>query len=91
VELQQNLSTIRKQGLGVAAISYDSMGSLRSFSDREHIGYPLLSDQNSKIIRAFDILNETVEPGTLGYGIPYPGIYIVCFRQACMNSIPHNW
>jgi hypothetical protein len=36
-----------------------------------------LSDPESKIIRAFDILNESLKPGTFGYGIPYPGVYIV--------------
>jgi hypothetical protein len=77
VELQQNLDAIRKQGLGVAAISYDSIGVLKSFADRQHIAYPLLSDTDSTIIRAFDILNETAKPGTLTYGIPYPGVYIV--------------
>jgi len=77
VELQQHLDAIRKEGLGVAAISYDSIGALKSFADRQHITYPLLSDPDSKIIRAFDILNETTKPGTLTYGIPYPGIYVV--------------
>jgi AhpC/TSA family/Disulphide bond corrector protein DsbC len=77
VELQQNLDVIRKQGLGVAALSYDSVGTLKSFADRHHITYPLLSDPDSTIIRAFDIFNETTKPGTLTYGIPYPGIYVI--------------
>jgi hypothetical protein len=77
VELQQNLDGIQQQGLGVAALSYDSVGTLKSFADRQHITYPLLSDPDSKIIRAFDILNETTKPGTFAYGIPYPGVYIV--------------
>jgi hypothetical protein len=80
VELEQNLDAIRKQGLGVAAISYDSIGALKNFADRQHITYPLLSDPDSKIIRAYDILNETTKPGTLTYGIPYPGIYVVDAR-----------
>jgi AhpC/TSA family len=73
VELEQHLGAIRKQGLGVAAISYDSVGALKSFADRQHITYPLLSDPDSKIIRTYDILNEAVKPGTPTYGIPYPG------------------
>jgi peroxiredoxin len=77
VELQQSPGAIQKEGLGVAAISYDSIGTLRNFIDRQHVAYPLLSDPDSKIIRALDILNETTKPGTFTYGIPYPGIYIV--------------
>jgi hypothetical protein len=77
VELQQHLEAIRNEGLGVVAISYDSIGALKNFGDRQHITYPLLSDPDSKIIRALDILNDTTKPGTLTYGIPYAGVYIV--------------
>jgi peroxiredoxin Q/BCP len=88
VELEQHLGAIRKQGLGVAAISYDSVGALRSFADRQHITYPLLSDPDSKIIRTYDILNEAVKPGTPTYGIPYPGGYVVDARGGlCPNTL----
>jgi len=77
VELEQNLDRIKKQGLGLAAISYDSVEILKNFADRKHITFPLLSDPDSKIIRAFGILNETVKPGTAQFGIPNPGTYVV--------------
>jgi hypothetical protein len=53
------------------------VGALKNFADRQHITYPLICDTDSKIIRAFDILNETVKPGTSAFGIPYPGVYLV--------------
>ncbi len=71
------MDAIRKQGLGLAAVSYDSVAVLKSFADRQHITYSLLSDSESKIIQSFGILNETVTPGTTTYGIPYPGTYIL--------------
>lgn len=77
MELGQNVERIRKQGLGLAAISYDSPAILKDFADRHKIAFPLLSDPDSKIIRAFGILNESVKQGTAQYGIPYPGTYIV--------------
>jgi len=77
VELQGNLEKFRAEGLGVAAISYDSPAVLKSFADRRHITFPLLSDPESKIIRAFGILNEQIAEGTPQYGIPHPGTYIV--------------
>ena len=86
MELEQHLGAIRKQGLGVAAISYDSVGALKSFADRQHITYPLLSDPDSKIIRAYDIFNETVKPGTPAYGIPYPGVYVVDARGMVVSK-----
>ncbi len=76
MELQQNLEKIRAQGLGVAAISYDSAATLRNFAERRGITYPLLSDPQSQLIRAFGILNEQVPAGPFA-GIPYPGTYIV--------------
>ncbi len=77
MELQGNLEKIRAEGLGVAAISYDSVAVLKSFADRRAIQFPLLSDTESKIIRDFGILNEQSQPGTMQYGIPYPGTYLV--------------
>ena len=77
MELERDLPAIMRQGLGVAAISYDSVAVLKNFADRQHITFPLLSDSGSQTIRKFGILNETVMPGTTFYGIPYPGTYIL--------------
>jgi AhpC/TSA family/Disulphide bond corrector protein DsbC len=77
VELEHNLDGIRKQGLGVAAISYDSPAVLKNFADRQLITFPMLSDPESKIIRAFGILNDTVPAGNPTFGIPFPGTFIV--------------
>jgi DsbC/DsbD-like thiol-disulfide interchange protein len=63
--------------LGVASLSYDSAAVLKAFGDRVGITYPMLSDADSKIIRAFGILNEAVPQGTPFYGIPHPGTYVV--------------
>ena len=77
MELQSNVEKIRAQGLGLAAISYDSVAVLKSFADRRGITFTLLSDPDSKIIRDFGILNEQVQAGSTQYGIPYPGTYLV--------------
>lgn len=63
--------------MGLAAISYDSVGVLKSFSERKHITFPLLSDPDSKIIRSFGILNATVVKSSPFYGIPNPGTYVL--------------
>jgi peroxiredoxin len=77
VELEHNLESLRKQGLGVVAISYDSVAVLKNFAARRHITLPMLSDPGSKIIRTFGLLNDTVPQNTPAYGIPFPGTYIV--------------
>lgn len=61
----------------MAAISYDSVAVLKDFAERKHVTYLLLSDSDSKIIRTFGILNETVPANSMASGIPYPGAYVV--------------
>jgi len=39
--------------------------------------YPLLSDPESKIIRAFDILNENFPRDNPWFGVPYPGTFLI--------------
>src|SRR5262249_2351975 len=75
--LQSKRNEIQQQGLGLAAVSYDSPDVLKHFAERKGITFPLLSDQGSKVIRAFGILNEAAPAGTPFAGIPNPGIYIV--------------
>ncbi len=77
MQLEKSRDRFIKQGYGVAAISYDSRAILQNFTDRMKIGFPLLSDERSAVIRAFGILNTTVTPGAVDDGVPYPGIYII--------------
>ena len=77
MELERDYSLVRKHGLGLAAISYDSVAVLKNFADRKKITFPLLSDPDSRIIRAFGILNESPKPESVQYGIPYPGTYVL--------------
>jgi peroxiredoxin len=64
VELQERIEELRAQGLGVAAISYDSEDVLATFASRRGItDVPLLSDGDSSVIRAFGIYNYVAEEG----------------------------
>jgi AhpC/TSA family protein/cytochrome c biogenesis DsbD-like protein len=77
VQLEKSRNEFIKRGFGVAAISYDSRAVLQNFADRLKIGFPLLSDDGSQVIRSFGILNTTVKPGALDDGVPYPGIFVI--------------
>jgi hypothetical protein len=77
VELQGRVDEIRRQGLGLVAISYDAPEVLKMFADSRGITFPLLSDRESAIITRYGLLNTTIEPGTSTYGIPFPGTFIV--------------
>lgn len=77
-ELQSRLPELSKQGLGVAAVSYDAVPILADFTRRRGITFPLLSDVGSATIRKYDILNTTVPPSNAqSYGIPFPGTFIL--------------
>jgi len=52
---------LRKKGLGLAVVSYDSREILADFSRRHSITYPLLSDVASATIRRYGILNTVVD------------------------------
>ena len=60
----------------MAALSYDSVALQRHFAEVKGITYPLLSDPKSKVIRAFDILNDNFPPDHPWHGVPFPGTYI---------------
>jgi AhpC/TSA family/Disulphide bond corrector protein DsbC len=75
--LEETKEEFKKMGLGICAVSYDSREVLADFARRKKISYPLLSDPDSTIIRAFGILNTSVPEGDSGYGIPHPGVYRV--------------
>ncbi len=63
MELQDRAEELRGQGLGVAAISYDSEEVLSDFAQRRGISFPLLSDDDSAVITEFGILNTVAAEG----------------------------
>ena len=63
MELQDRLQQLSDQGIGVAAISYDSEEVLADFSQRRGITFPLLSDDDSEVITEFGILNTVAYDG----------------------------
>lgn len=59
----------------MVAISYDPVDVLKTFTEKQNISYPLLSDPGSKTIRAYGLLNT--EAKGKAEGVPYPGTFIV--------------
>jgi peroxiredoxin len=77
VELDRDQDNLRRLGIGVAAVSYDSVAVLRTFAERRGISIPLLSDVDSKVIRSMGILNESIPKDDPSYGLPYPGSFVL--------------
>ncbi|MAJ54821.1 MAG: hypothetical protein CBC67_02285 [Gammaproteobacteria bacterium TMED107] len=63
MELQGRLIELTKAGIGIAAISYDSENTLALFAERRGITFPLLSDDESAVIKEYGILNTVVGEG----------------------------
>jgi hypothetical protein len=87
VELQGRLPEIRKAGMGLAAISYDSVPTLADFSRRRGITFPLLSDAGSETIKRYGILNTTIDPKNELYGYPFPGTFMVDRRGIVTSRV----
>ncbi len=77
MELQGRVGDLQRQGLGLAAITYDPVAVLADFSARRGITFPLLSDVGSATIKRYGILNTTVPASNPQYGYPFPGTFIL--------------
>ena len=73
----ERLEEVTALGYAVAILTYDSPRDMRRFAGRRKIGYTLLSDPDSEIIRAFDLLNERYRRGSYAHGVPHPAIFVV--------------
>ncbi len=86
VELQARSAALKKDGIGLAAITYDPVPVLADFARRRGITFPLLSDPGSATITRYGIFNTTVpESNTQSYGIPFPGTFMIS-RQGVVTS-----
>jgi len=63
LELQAQYDQLKKDGLGLAGISYDSQEILSTFTEQHGITFPLLSDVGSATIKRYGILNTVAEEG----------------------------
>ena len=68
---------MRGLGYGLAAVTYDGVAALERFAGRAGILYPLLSDEGSKIIQGFDLLDPGPARSTPWYGIASPMIVVI--------------
>lgn len=75
MQLQNAKDRFEKQGLYLAAISYDSPAILTDFAKRHKIKFPLLADPNSQVIRSFNVLNAEAKGMTKG--MAHPGFFYI--------------
>ena len=76
-EFEKHRNSFQSKGYNLVGISYDSVESLNKFAQKNKIAYELLSDENSKIIKDFGLLNTQVSEGSKAYGTPNPAVYVI--------------
>jgi len=75
--LEQSRSIVEREGVRIAAVSYDSQETLQRFAEKHQIRIPLLSDRDSAVISSFGILNTNIAPGLRAHGVPHPVEYLI--------------
>lgn len=55
--LRDTMSRFRSLNANVLGISTDTFFVLKAWGDQQHFGFPLLSDYNKIVIRAYDVVN----------------------------------
>lgn len=90
MELESERERYEERGIRVAALSYDPVDLLRAFAERAGIGYPLLSDPESRWIREAGIFNDTISPDNPVYGMPFPGWILVDAAGNVTETIFHE-
>lgn len=73
--MQNARDKFQQEGIGLAAISYDSEAILRDFTQRRKIEFPLIADPKSEIIRSYGVLNTEATGFTKG--MAQPGYFYV--------------
>jgi hypothetical protein len=72
------LPRFEANGVKLYAVSYDDQDALAAYAKARGIGFPLLSDPDSSVIRQYGILNTLIdERDAPFYGIPNPGTFVV--------------
>ena len=77
VQLERKRKSFEQNSINVTALSYDSVEVLKHFSKRRGIGFTLLSDPDSVLIRKLGILNRLTPRRHAFFGVPYPGQHLI--------------
>ncbi|MDA1050732.1 MAG: peroxiredoxin family protein [Planctomycetota bacterium] len=84
VELQSGIEKINAADIHVVGVSYDSVDVLAKFTEKRKITFPLLSDPDSKVIKAYGVLNAEAKDQRAG--IAHPGTFLID-RQGIIRAI----
>lgn len=77
-DVNSRAADFESRGINPVFISYDTPEIQKNFYDRWQFTVPILSDPQSEVIKAFDILNtDGVSVDSPIFGFPHPIVFIV--------------
>jgi peroxiredoxin Q/BCP len=79
-------SAFRKAGVDVVGVSRDSVKSHDKFTEKEKLPFPLLSDEDEKLCKQFDVIHEKSL-----YGRKYLGIERSTFLLDGTGILRREW
>ena len=85
-EFNDNLKKIKKLGWNVVGVSRDNLKSHQKFIDKYSFKFPLISDENEKVCKIFDVIKEKSL-----YGRKYMGIQRATFLSNRKGIITNVW
>lgn len=56
--IRDNISKFEENGIAIFGISVDSKEAQKKFKEENNLNYPLLSDQDKSVSKAYDVLNN---------------------------------
>ncbi|MFP4313665.1 MAG: peroxiredoxin family protein [Alphaproteobacteria bacterium] len=85
-EISKKGSILEDKGYNIVVISHDDRAKLKRFTEQYFFPYPMISDPESEIIRAFGLLNTEYLKGTAYHGIAYPALYIIGYDGLILDK-----
>jgi peroxiredoxin Q/BCP len=79
-------STFRKAGVDIVGVSRDSVKSHDKFTEKEKLPFPLLSDEDEKLCKLFDVIHEKSL-----YGRKYLGVERSTFLLDGTGVLRREW
>jgi len=78
IEVDEAADGFAARGYGLVFITYDPVDVLAMFAERRGMMVPLLSDEGSATIDAFDLRDPMYDdPEHYAYGVPYPIAFVL--------------
>lgn len=77
IDLEAAAAPLAHAGWTLVAVSYDPVETLAGYKAEKGLSYELLSDEGSVAIKAFNLLNTDMKPGSRYDGIPHPAIVFI--------------